>query len=263
MSEEEAVRRAAAFLACRFPVRPKVAIILGSGLGGVAFGRALARIPYRRIPGFLPSGVAGHAGILTLEGRAAVLRGRAHLYEGRPVEEVVRPVRVLARLGARTLLVTNSAGGVRASFRPGDLMVVEDHLNLTGADPLRGAARFTDLSRAYDGGLRRAALAAARRLGIRMRRGVYAAVPGPSYETPAEVRMLRRLGADAVGMSTVPEVIAAVAQGMRVLAVSVVANRAGGGGSHEEVIGAAGRAGARLGALLGEIVAGLGTGGAS
>ncbi len=267
MSEETILRRAAGFLARRLPARPEVVLLLGSGLDGAAPGRAKARLPYARIPGFPRPRAAGHAGELALAGRAAVLRGRAHLYEGCAVDEVVRPVRVLARLGARTLVVTNAAGGVNPAFRPGDLMLIEDHLNLTGADPLRGAPRFVDLTRAYDAGLRRRALAAARRLGIGLRRGVYAAVAGPSYETPAEVRMLRRLGADAVGMSTVPEVIAAVAEGMRVVGISLIANRAAGLGpgkvSHDEVLEAGRAAGERLGVLLAAILAGLRPGDAS
>lgn len=259
----EPARRAADFLRRRLPELPETAVVLGSGLGGAALGRPRATIPYRSIPGFPRPSVAGHAGELSLVGRAAVLRGRVHFYEGGTLEEVARPVRALALLGVRTLVLTNAAGGIAPGLRPGDLMLIADHLNLMGANPLRGGARFTDLTEVYDAGLRRRAKA----LDGRLREGVYAAVAGPSYETPAEVRMLRRLGADAVGMSTVPEAIAARAAGLRVLGISVIANRAAGlsrgGISHEEVLRVTAAAGERLAGLLREILAGLGRSGAS
>lgn len=259
--EGERVRRAADFLAKRLTARPEIAVILGSGLGEVTVDRPSARIPYERIPGFPRPSVAGHSGVLTLEGRAAILRGRVHAYEGRRLEEIVRPVRVMASLGARTLVVTNAAGAVNPAFRPGDLMLIADHLNLMGVNPLRGGPNFVDLSRAYDPDLRRLAARGARRLKFRLREGVYAAMAGPSYETPAEVRMLRRLGADAVGMSTVPEVIAAVHAGMRVLGVSIITNPGAGLSrrplSHDEVLAETRRAGGKLEALLSEILAGM------
>lgn len=248
----EGIERAAAFLRRRLAPPPTVAVVLGSGLGEAA--PPGPEIPYARIPGFPRSGVPGHAGALRTSGGVIYLRGRAHLYEGRPVEEVVRPVRILARLGVRTLVLTNAAGGVNRAFRPGDLMLIEDHLNLTGVNPLQGGPRFLDMSAAYDPGLRLLAGRAARRAGLRLRKGVYAAMAGPSYETPAEVRMLRRLGADAVGMSTVPETLAARAEGMRVLGLSCITNPAAGLArgplSHGEVLEVMAAARGRVAALL-------------
>jgi purine-nucleoside phosphorylase len=175
--------------------------------------------------------------------------------------EVVRPVRVLAELGIETLILTNASGSVNPAFRPGDIMVIRDHLNLMGMNPLRGEPRFVDLSAVYDGPLSRSALKAARRLRIPVRTGVYAAVSGPSYETPAEVRMLRALGADAVGMSTVPEAIAAREGGLKILGLSVIANPGAGLSrtplSHAEVLRATGRARNGLERLLREMVAHL------
>ncbi len=260
-AEERRLSAAARFLRARLPSAPRAAVILGSGLGGLVPGRPAASVPFSRIPFFPRAGAAGHAGELILAGGVAFLGGRVHYYEGYGLEDVVRPVRVLALLGARTLVVTNAAGGIRPSLRPGDLMLIADHINLMGVNPLRGGPRFADLTRAYDPGLRALAKRAARKAGLRLREGVYAAVPGPSYETPAEVRMLRRLGADAVGMSTVPEVIAAVHAGMRVLGLSLVANRAAGlkAGpvSHAEVLEAGRRARPRMAALLRLVVSGL------
>jgi purine-nucleoside phosphorylase len=245
--------RAEAFLRRALPALPDTAVVLGSGLGGADLGPERARLPYARIPGFPRPRVPGHPGVLSLVGRAAVLRGRVHYYEGHPMEDVVAPVLALARLGVRRVILTNAAGGIADGLRPGDLMGIVDHLNLMGANPLRGAPAFADLTRVYDRDLLRRAEAVARRLGFRLKRGVYAAMGGPSYETPAEVRMLRRLGADAVGMSTVPEAIAASAAGLKVLALSLITNRAAGAGrpvSHAEVLARAGEAGARTAALL-------------
>ncbi len=253
------VDRAAAFLRRRLGARPAVAVVLGSGLGGAA--PPGAEIPFARIPGFPRSAVPGHAGALRYSRGVIYLRGRVHLYEGRPVEEVVRPVRILARLGVRILVLTNAAGGVNRAFRPGDLMLIEDHLNLTGANPLQGAPRFLDMSAAYDPGLRLLAGRAARRAGLKIRKGIYAAMAGPSYETPAEVRMLRTLGADAVGMSTVPETLAARAEGMRVLGFSCITNLAAGLSrdplSHAEVLETMAAAQGRVSALLAEFLAAL------
>src|SRR6185436_12213713 len=197
-------------------------------------GDSSVEVPYAKIPGFPRVRVAGHPGRLSLVGSAAILRGRVHFYEGHSMDEVVRPVRVLARLGVARVILTNAAGAVNRSLRPGDLMAIMDHLNLMGVNPLRGGARFVDLTSVYDtAGLRG------------MKRGVYAAMAGPSYETPAEIRMLRRLGADAVGMSTVPEAIAAREAGMTVTAISVITNAAAGTTkspvSHEEVLATAKR----------------------
>jgi purine-nucleoside phosphorylase len=271
MGEDALIRRAASFLRSRLSASPQVAIILGSGMGDLDLGPVADRIPYAAIPGFPRPGVAGHAGLLAASGRAVVLSGRAHYYEGRSMDEVIRPVRVLARLGVRTLVVTNAAGAVNRAYRPGDLMLIRDHLNLMGVHPLRGGPRFVDLTEAYDPALRAIARSAARRVRIRLREGVYAAMPGPSYETPAEIRMLRALGADAVGMSTVPETIAAREAGVRVLGISLVTNfgagmharrRPGGGGakrpvSHEEVLETSAKARGRMERLLRQIVAGL------
>jgi purine-nucleoside phosphorylase len=229
---------AATVVRARTSLRPSVGLVLGSGLG--AFADSLEEavpVPYAEIPRFPVSTVAGHAGALVV-GRSrgvpvAVLKGRAHFYEGYHLDEVVFPVRVLGRLGVRTLVVTNAAGAINPAFAPGDLMVLEDHINLLG-NPLRGpndealGPRFPDMTEAYDRGLRDAAVEACRAAGARGHRGVYVSIPGPSYETPAEIRMLRTMGADAVGMSTVPEVIAARHLGMRVVGLSCLTNMAAG-----------------------------------
>lgn len=251
----EAVRR-------RFPKFPRVAVVLGSGLGDVLKGGAEA-MPYADIPNFPLPRVSGHSGVLEV-GELAVLRGRCHFYEGHSMEALVRPVRMLARLGVGVLILTNAAGTMDRRMRPGDLMLIEDHLNFLGGNPLRGdnlealGPRFPDLTAAYDPGLRKIALAAAKAERIPLRRGVYVAAPGPSYETPAEVRMFRRLGGNAVGMSTVPEAIAARHAGVRVAAVSCITNLAAGLAkeplSHEEVLIVNRRAGGLLDRLLREMV---------
>lgn len=234
-------------------VLPDTAVVLGSGLGHADLGHESLRLRYAQIPGFPRPRVPGHPGTLSMIGRVAVLRGRIHYYEGHSLKEVVEPVRVLARLGVRTLILTNAAGGIAAGLKPGDLMGIVDHLNLMGGNPLRGAPTFADLTRVYDPALLKRAEAAAKLLGFKLKKGVYAAVPGPSYETPAEVAMLRRLGADAVGMSTVPEAIAAAHAGMKVLALSLISNRAAKAGrpvSHDEVLERARVSGVRTAALL-------------
>ncbi len=228
--------------------RPEVGVVLGSGLG--AFGdtlEGLTRLPYASIPHFAESTVAGHAGNLCLgrvgETQVACLQGRVHAYEGHAFSSVVFGVRLLAELGCRAVLITNAAGGIKEGFRAGDLMLLVDHLNLMGNSPLIGQnvepfPRFPDMSRAYDEQLCQLARVAAQSSNVELREGVYAAVLGPSYETPAEVRMLRTLGADAVGMSTVPEVIALRHRGVRVGALSCITNLAAGLGgelSHDEV----------------------------
>ena len=218
---------------------PTVGVVLGSGLGGFAQhleGREV--VPYVEIPYFPESRVAGHAGQLvlgTLEGvPCAVMSGRVHYYEGHTLQKVTFPIRVLAALGIRSLVVTNAAGAVNPTFAPGDLMVIVDHLNLLGDNPLRGpnderlGPRFPDMSEAYHPEGRKALHDAAREANLTLREGVYAGLMGPSYETPAEIRMLQRLGADAVGMSTVAEVIVAVHAGLRVAGLSVITNRAAG-----------------------------------
>lgn len=235
---EALVEAAAARVSDASSRRPRVLAILGSGLGGLAEAvETDAEVPYAEVPGFGVSRVEGHAGRLLigeLEGvDALIMAGRVHLYEGHPPAVVAHPVRVARRLGAEILFVTNAAGGIAPELEPGSLMLIEDHINLMGANPLAGPVfgdeeRFPDMTRAYDPELADLFAARAADLGVPVERGVYCAVPGPSFETPAEVRMLGRLGADAVGMSTVPEVIAARAQGMRVVGLSLITNRAAG-----------------------------------
>ncbi|MGH7658472.1 MAG: purine-nucleoside phosphorylase [Gemmatimonadales bacterium] len=247
---------------------PEVAIVLGSGLGGLTDSiESSVRIPYQEVPGFPVTSVEGHAGELvygTLSGkRVLVQSGRFHMYEGHSAEVSARAVRVFGELGIGTMIVTNSAGGIRRSVTAGTLMLITDHLNLTGSNPLTGPVlegeeRFPDMSSAYDPGLRDIALRVARENGIRLEEGVYAGVAGPSYETPAEIRMLERLGADAVGMSTVVEVIVARARGIRCLGISTITNRAADANnaplSHAEVLKVAAGTGEKLTSLLAGIV---------
>lgn len=257
----EAVREAAATLARHLDARlgdrsPVAGITLGSGLGGLAEEfEDPVWVPYAELPGWPPPTVEGHAGeavIGTLDGAPALgLRGRVHLYEGGDPARTAFYVRVLAALEVPVLFLSNAAGAIRDEFEPGDLMLVTDHINLTGRSPLIGPVfgdepRFPDMTAAYDPKLCDTVRAAAEALGIPLREGVYAAVHGPSYETPAEIRMLRVLGADAVGMSTVPEVIAARAAGLRCVAVSCLTNYAAGVTGrplvHEEVLETGARA---------------------
>ncbi len=245
--------------------RPQVGIVLGSGLGALA-DRVEDRvaIPFEEIPEFPAATVAGHAGRLVL-GRlgatpVAILQGRTHLYEGASAEDVVFGVRLLARSGVRALLLTNAAGGLEPAFAPGDLVRIADHLNLTGHSPLTGpnddriGPRFPDMTAAWDPALGAALDACAARLRIPLRSGVYAGLAGPSYETPAEIRMLRTLGADLVGMSTVLEAIAARHAGVRVAGLSLVTNVAAGLSaatlSHDDVLRAGAAAREQLGRLL-------------
>lgn len=249
--------------------RPDIAIVLGSGLGQIT-ERVVdpVRIGYDAIPGFHLPSVEGHQGELVtgaLGGRAVIMQsGRFHMYEGHAPDVTVLPVRVFAELGCRILIVTNAAGGIRPGFGPGTIMLIADHLNLTARSPLTGGllareTRFPDMSVAYDEELRAVARAVAQREGIRLEEGVYAGLPGPSYETPAEVRMLAGLGADAVGMSTVLEVIAARARGLRCLGFSTVTNEAAGLSptplSHAEVMEVAGQVGERVGRLIEGVLA--------
>jgi purine-nucleoside phosphorylase len=236
----------AALLKKLSPLRPALAMMLGSG-----FQHALGRfqpaheLAYGQLPGFPTVGVTGHAGKLVF-GRfdkipVLVLKGRAHYYEGHEMARLTFPVRVLAELGVRALLLTNAAGAVNRAFRPGDFMVVEDHINLMGINPLRGPGpaglnRFVDLARVYDPALVKLATQAAKTAKMRWHTGVYLAVTGPNYETPAEIRAFRRLGADAVGMSTVPEAIVARQCGLAVAAVSCVTNLAGGDPASDTLI---------------------------
>jgi purine-nucleoside phosphorylase len=230
---------AAQFIRGKTKLRPRIALVLGSGLGAFAdeFSAAV-RISYPKIPHFPQSTAIGHAGQLVVgkvDGVDVVgMQGRVHLYEGYSAKEVAFPVRVFARLGVRAVILTNAAGGIRKEFTQGRLVAISDHINLQGSNLLIGAnedkfgPRFPDMTMAYDRSFREIALAHAKRLGIDLGEGVYAALAGPSYETPAEIRYLRAIGADLVGMSTVPEVIAARHSGLRVLGISCVTNAAAG-----------------------------------
>jgi purine-nucleoside phosphorylase len=253
----------------RTEVEPGVGVVLGSGLGGLADDlEERVEVSYADIPGWPVSTAIGHAGVLvlgTVDGVAvAVMRGRAHLYEGIPADRAVFGVRVLGRLGVRTLVVTNAAGGIDDSYRPGQLVLISDHVNLMGTSPLVGpnddtlGPRFPDMSDAYDPEFRARAREAARRLGLEVGEGVYAAWLGPQFETPAEIRMMRAVGGDLAGMSTVPEVIAARHLGIRCLGISVVTNMAAvvGDGKlgHEEVLAVAAEAQPRLTALVRELL---------
>jgi purine-nucleoside phosphorylase len=263
------VGEAARAIQARSALRPVVGLVLGSGLGG--FAQALdkpAAMPYRDIPHFPTSTAIGHKGELVLGTSGgvpvAVMAGRVHLYEGYRPEQVVFPVRVLARLGVKVLILTNAAGSVNVNYKPGELMVISDHINLMGVNPLIGpnedelGPRFFDMSEAYDPALRDIAEKACWKAGVTVRHGVYVAVAGPSYETPAEIRAFRTLGADAVGMSTVPEVIAARHMGLRVLAISCITNLAAGVSKkkldHLEVLEVGRKVQASLNDVLGRII---------
>jgi len=242
---------AAAYVLSQTPLRPRIGLVLGSGLGGFADELNEATpIPYSAIPAFPRATAMGHAGQMVMgktDGIAvAAMSGRVHLYEGYSPQEVAFPVRVLARMGIPALLVTNAAGGINLKYQQGALVIIRDHINLQGQNPLVGAnderlgLRFPDMTQAYSKPYREMALAEARKLGLTVHEGVYAGLSGPSFETPAEIRYLRTIGADLVGMSTIPEVIAARHMGMKVLAISCVTNMAAGVLdqvlSHEEVL---------------------------
>jgi purine-nucleoside phosphorylase len=273
------VREAASSLRGRLPAAPRVGIILGSGLGPLADEVEDAMvIPYAEIPHFAVSTVSGHAGQFvagTLEGvSVAVLRGRVHFYEGYSLGQITFPVRTLHRLGADVLILTNAAGGVNPAYHAGDLMVLRDHINLpglAGQNPLMGAdepelgVRFLDMTDAYDAPLRAEALALGASQHVRMHEGTYVAVAGPSFETRAEIRYLRGIGADAVGMSTVHEVIVARQEMMRVLAISVITNEADPDAavadvSHTEVLNVAERAGPGLATIIRGVLRALAAG---
>ena len=264
----EAASRAAAAIRNRTDAQPSIGIVLGSGLGGLSQKISDAvRIPFGDIPGFPETTVVGHEGAVivgSLGGREVVaLSGRFHVYEGHPAALAAFPVRVFRALGARDLFVSNAAGGISPRLAVGDLMVISDHLNLMGTNPLvgelqEGDIRFPDMTDAYDPGLRRILRNAAEKLGITLREGVYAGLLGPSYETPSEVKMLRGLGADAVGMSTVPEVSVARAIKMRVAGVSCITNAAAGvtgaALSHAEVLETTNRVSAAFESLVTEFL---------
>jgi len=239
LGEFERAGIAADFISSQTSLLPKIALVLGSGLGAFAdeFSGA-TKIPYAEIPHFPRSTAIGHAGNLVIGTVGSIplagMQGRVHLYEGYSVKDVAFPIRVFARMGVQAVILTNAAGGIKREFVQGKLVVIKDHINLQGANPLSGpnddrfGVRFPDMTAAYDRRFREMAVGEGNRMGIGMYEGVYAALPGPSYETPAEIRYLRTIGADLVGMSTVPEVLAARHSGIRVLGISCVTNAAAG-----------------------------------
>jgi purine-nucleoside phosphorylase len=270
MSDEYSrVEAAAAFLRPRIGAAPDLAIVLGSGLGDFSSSLHDATpIPYEEIPNWPAAAVVGHAGTLVVgrlgARRVAALSGRAHYYEGHTFQTAAFATRVMRRLGVRTLVLTNAAGGINLAFKPGTLMVIDDHINLMGGSPLVGlnderfGLRFPDMTEAYSKRLRQIADEAAQSRGIPVAHGIYAAMHGPSYETPAEIRFLRTIGADAVGMSTVPETIAARHMGMEVLGISCITNPAAGVRPqplvHDDVMEVARRVRAEFSALLEAII---------
>jgi purine-nucleoside phosphorylase len=268
-SEFERAEAAAKYIFSQSSLRPKIALVLGSGLGAFAEEfSAAAKIPYAKIPHFPQSTAIGHAGQLVIGkvGQVAVagMQGRVHLYEGYSVKEVTFPVRVFARMGVKAVILTNAAGGIKREFAQGSLVVIKDHINLQGVNPLSGpneerfGERFPDMSAAYERRFREMTVGEGNRLGIGMYEGIYAALSGPSYETPAEIRYLRTIGADLVGMSTVPEVIAARHSGLRVLGISCVTNAAAGildkALDHREVLETAERVKGQFIALLKAVI---------
>jgi purine-nucleoside phosphorylase len=272
MDAYEKAESAAQFVLAKTKLRPSVGLVLGSGLGPFADDLSEAtRIAFADMPGFPTASAEGHAGNLVIgkvgDLAVAALQGRAHFYEGHNMESVVFPMRVFARMGIKTVILTNAAGGVSEKLEQGCLVVLSDHINFQGTNPMIGAndarfgLRFFDMSAAYDPELRQLALREGLALGIKMHEGVYAAVTGPSYETPAEIRALRTLGTDVVGMSTVPEVIAARHMGLRVLAISCVTNLAAGISktplNHEEVLQTGRQVRGQFAALLRKVIAQL------
>lgn len=269
LAEFARAERAAKFIRAKTKLRPKIGLVLGSGLGAFADGFEQARrIPYKSIPGFPVSTAIGHEGRLVIglvdTVPVAAMQGRVHYYEGYSMRDVIFPVRVLGRLGIKVLILTNAAGGIRRDYKQGCLVVIRDHINLMGTNPLIGpnddrfGPRFHDMTEAYWKPYAELALAEGRRLGLPVFEGVYAAVPGPSYETPAEIRYLERIGADLVGMSTVPEVIAARHMSIRVLGISCVTNLAAGILdqilSHDEVLATGERVRDEFAALLRAVI---------
>jgi purine-nucleoside phosphorylase len=264
-NEYDRAEDAAQFIFSQSELRPKIALVLGSGLGAFAdeFSEA-TRIPYAGIPHFPQSTAVGHAGKLVVGkvGDVAVagMQGRVHLYEGYSIHDVAFPVRVFARMGVKAVILTNAAGGIKREFTQGTLVVIKDHVNLQNANPLTGpnderfGPRFPDMTTAYDKRFREMTVGEGHRKGLSLHEGVYAALAGPSYETPAEIRYLRSIGADLVGMSTVPEVIAARHSGIRVLGISCVTNPAAGildqPLNHDEVLETAERVKGQFMALL-------------
>jgi len=249
--------------------KPRIGLILGSGLGGIADDvREACTIPYNQIPHFVRSTIEGHAGEMVLgklEGKeVCVMKGRVHFYEGYTMREITYPVRVMARMGIENLIITAATGGINKNFSPGDLVLITDHINFMGDNPLMGdrtqgqSITFTNMENVYDRDLISIVLSCAKALKIKLQQGVYIAMRGPSYETPAETEMARRMGADLVGMSVVPESIVGKQLGLKILGISCVANMAGGTSkepmNHQSVLRVAERAKAKLSRLLKEIV---------
>lgn len=269
---EQTIQQAAAILRERFGLTPTLGIILGSGLGGLAAQiEDPIIVPYREVPGMRLSTAPGHAGQFVcgrLFGKNVIcMQGRLHFYEGYPMEDITYPIRLMKLLGVSHLIITNACGAVNTDFRPGDLCLITDHINMLGTNPMIGqndpalGPRFFDMSTAYDPDFRALALETGKKLGIPLQQGVYLAYTGPSYETPAEIRGFRVMGADLVGMSTVPEVIVGHHCGLKILAISMVTNMAAGITkeklSEQEVVDTANRNGKALQALIGSIIAGL------
>ncbi len=268
----ERAEHATRIIRARINVEPRIAVVLGSGLGGFAddFEDAVG-IPYEDIPGFMRSTAQGHAGRLVvgkIEGVPLLaMQGRVHYYEGYSLEEVTFPIRTFKLLGIKTLVLTNAAGGINVQLTQGALMVISDHLNLMGANPLRGpnderfGPRFPDMSAVYSPELQELVVEEAKAIGVEVRRGIYGALTGPSYETPAEIHLMRNFGADAVGMSTVPEAIVARHMGMEVLGISCITNMAAGISdepiNHEEVMATGDRVRETFTELLRRVIAGI------
>jgi len=268
----ERAEHATRVIRSRISVEPRIALVLGSGLGGFAddFEEAVG-IPYEDIPGFVRSTAQGHAGRLVIGKIDSVpvlaMQGRVHYYEGYSLEEVTFPVRTFGLLGVKTIVLTNAAGGINVQLTQGALMVISDHLNLMGVNPLRGpnddrfGPRFPDMSTVYSAELQALVIDEAKAIGVEVRRGIYGALSGPSYETPAEIHLLRNLGADAVGMSTVPEAIVARHMGLEVLGISCITNMAAGISddpiNHEEVMATGDRVRETFSDLLRRVIAAI------
>jgi purine-nucleoside phosphorylase len=269
MADDFALAQSAAeLLLSQTPLRPRIGLVLGSGLGGFADELSAAtRVPYAKIPGCPCSTAVGHAGQMVIgksgDVAVAAMQGRVHLYEGYSAQQVAFPMRLFGRLGIKAVILTNAAGGINRDYNQGALVALSDHINLQGQNPLLGPndERFPDMTEAYYKPYRAMALEAARKLGKTLHEGVYAALAGPSYETPAEIRYLGTIGADLVGMSTVPEVLAARHMGMKVLAISCVTNMAAGildqPLNHQEVLDTAERVRGDFVALLRGMIAAI------
>jgi len=268
----ERAEHATRVIRSRISVEPRIALVLGSGLGGFAddFEESVG-IPYEEIPGFVRSTAQGHAGRLVIGKIDSVpvlaMQGRVHYYEGYSLEEVTFPIRTFGLLGVKTIVLTNAAGGINVQLTQGALMVISDHLNLMGVNPLRGAnderfgPRFPDMSAVYSPELQEIVVDEARAIGVEVRRGIYGALSGPSYETPSEIHLLRNLGADAVGMSTVPEAIVARHMGLEVLGISCITNMAAGISdepiNHEEVMATGDRVRETFAELLRRVISAI------